>query len=87
MQCDINLFVPVTKSSSKICSQALTVVAGVNSLSQQEAAELVFSMYGVLDLHQVGCHAERVVLQVALTLLTTAGNEFKIKSDKCRLIQ
>lgn len=60
--------------ASDTCSQVLTVIARVNSLSQQEAAELVLSMYGVLDLHQVGCHAEGIVLQITLTLLTTAGN-------------
>lgn len=56
-------------------SQVLTIISGVNSLSQQEAAELVFSMYSVLDLHQVGGHAERIVLQIALTLLTPTENE------------
>lgn len=61
-------------------SRVLTVITRVNFLSQQEAAELVFSMDGVLDLHQVGCHAERIVLQIALTLLTTAGNKLEEKS-------
>lgn len=52
-----------------------TIVTGVDPFSQQEAAELVFGMDGVLDLHQVGRHAERIILQVAPALLTATGNE------------
>lgn len=56
---------------------SFTIVTRVNSLSKQKAAELVFSMYSVLDLHQVGRHAERIVLQVTPALLTTTGNEMQ----------
>lgn len=52
-----------------------TIVTRVNPFSQQEAAELVFGMDGVLDLHQVGRHAERIILQVALALLTATAKE------------
>lgn len=51
-----------------------TIITGVNSFGQQEAAEVVFSVDGVLDLHQVGRHAEGVILQVPLALLTPTGN-------------
>lgn len=53
------------------CSKVLTIITRVDSLSQQEAAELVFSVHSVLDLHQVGSHAEWIVLQIPLTLLPT----------------
>lgn len=49
----------------------LTIITRVNPLSQEEAAKLVLSMFGVLYLHQVGRHAKWIVLQVALTLLTS----------------
>lgn len=55
---------------------ALTIVPRVNPLSQQEAAELVFSMLCVLDLHKVRRHTERIVLQVTFTLLTTTGSDW-----------
>lgn len=57
---------------------SFTIITRVNSLSEQKAAELVFSMCSVLDFHQVGRHAERIVLQVTLALLTTTGNEIQI---------
>lgn len=60
-----------------------TFITRVNSLSQQEAAELVFSVDCVLDLHQVGGHAERIVLQVTLTLSSTTRNELD-NSNKYR---
>lgn len=56
-------------------SFSLTIITRVNSLSQQEAAELVFRVHCVLDLHPVRCHAEWIILQVALALLTTAEHE------------
>lgn len=68
------IFVGVIELVSQTCSLGLTIVTRVNSLSQQEAAELVLSMYRVLDLHQVGRHAEWIVLQITLTLLATAEN-------------
>lgn len=68
---------------------SLTIITRVNPLSQEEAAELVLSMHCVLDLHQVGCHAERIVLQVALTLLSTTGNkksQIKPNQDKSQRV-
>lgn len=65
--------------ASQTCSRVLTIITRVNSLGQQEAAELVFSVHGVLDLHQVGCHAERIVLEIALTLLTATGKQLEEK--------
>lgn len=67
-------------------SQVLTIITRVNALSQQEAAELVLSVLCVLDLHQVRCHAKRVVLQVPLTLLTATGSQLKGESHKVRMI-
>lgn len=57
---------------------SFTIITRVNSLSEQKAAELVFSVCSVLDFHQVGRHAERIVLQVTLALLTTTGNQIQI---------
>lgn len=59
----------------------LTVVTRVNPFGQQETAELVFSVYSVLDLHQVRCHAEGIILQVALTRLTPAEKKKKHIKD------
>lgn len=58
-----------------------TIIAGVNPFGQQEAAELVFSVDGVLDFHQVGGHAEGIILQVPLALLTTTGNSSEKQPD------
>lgn len=63
------------------CLLVFTIITRVNSFSKQEAAELVFSMNSVLDFHQVGRHAERIVLQVTLALLTTTGNEIPIYKE------
>ncbi len=71
--------------ASQTCSRALTIITRVNSLGQQEAAELVFSMHRVLDLHQVGRHAERIVLQVALTLLTTTGDSWEENMNETKM--
>lgn len=51
---------------------SLTLVTWVHPFSKQKAAELVLCMVGVLHLHQVGGHAEGVVLEVPLTLFTPA---------------
>lgn len=64
-------YIVVTELTYRSCSKVLTIVTRVDSLCQQEAAELVFSMHSVLDLHQVGRHAERIVLQIPLALLPT----------------
>lgn len=64
-------YIVVTELRYRSCSKVLTIVTRVDSLSQQEAAELVFSMHSVLDLHQVGRHTERIVLQIPLALLPT----------------
>lgn len=61
--------------------QVLTFVTRVNPFGQQETAELVFGMYSVLDLHQVRCHAKRIVLQIALARLTPAGNKTRSKRE------
>lgn len=51
----------------------LTVISRVNPLGQEETAELVLSVYRVLDFHQVRRHAERIVRKVAFTVLATTG--------------
>lgn len=58
-----------------------TFITGVNSFGQQEAAELVFGVDGVLDFHQVGGHAEGIVLQVPPALLTTTGDSSSKQPD------
>ena len=44
----------------------------MDALGQQEAAEVVLRVPAVLDLHQVGRHAEGQVLEVPRPLLTPA---------------
>jgi len=51
--------------------QTITFVTGVHPLGQQEAAELLLAQLGILDFHPVGSHAERIVLQISFTRLTT----------------
>lgn len=50
---------------------SLTFISGVHPLSQQEAAKLLLREFSVLDLHQVGCHAKRIVLEISFPLLPT----------------
>lgn len=71
-------FVPLLQKIVDIFADlfySFTIITRVNSLSKQEAAELVFGMDSVLDFHQVGRHAERIVLQVTLALLTPTRNK------------
>lgn len=55
----------------------LTFVAGVHSLGQQEAAELIFRVLCILDLHQIRSHSEGIVLKISFTLFTTTGEQNK----------
>lgn len=52
---------------------SLTFISRVHPLGQQEAAELLLRQFRVLDFHQVGSHAERIVLDISFPFLPATG--------------
>lgn len=63
---------------SLMLAPSITFISRVDPLSKQEAAELFFIQLSILDFHQVGGHAERIVLKIPLALLTTTKKHTRI---------
>lgn len=59
----------------------LTFVSRVHPLSQQEAAELFFRQFSILNFHQVRGHTERIVLEIPFTLLPATATQTFEKLD------
>lgn len=79
---------PHKKTYSGTCISCLTFISRVHPLGQQEAAELLLRQLGILDLHQVGSHAERIVLEVSFPLLATTATHTRpqqeVKITSCK---
>lgn len=70
-----SLFTQAPIPSQANVAVGLTFVSRVHPLSQQEAAELFFRQFSILNFHQVRGHTERIVLKVPFTLLPATARQ------------